>query len=216
MTIIKKDGNVYTISTPNKLAKNQVNWDVRKLIFHNFEWKEEIFNKKKKPNVQKPQIKFEEIQVGTKQEIEKKIEEVVTEEKIEEVVVENDQDFELPFIKYKVIMHCLPAENKKYSDDLYGEKWSKTTYKQKFIFPSVLISNQDLVMEFWTTDPNKKINENSIVFPFAYEVYNQDTLSYDRVPFDEHRWWMISSKERKESGWLFKCVPSPTQPDFSD
>lgn len=225
MTIIKKDGNVYTISGPNKLAKNQVSWDIKKLIFHNFDWKEEKFAQKeiakKRPKlgeeIKKPDFieKIDPIQIDPIQEIKKDDE--IKKEKLEEI--KNDdiiQDFELPFIKYKVLMHCLPAVNKKYTDTLYGEKWSKTQYKEKFIFPSVLMSNTDLVMEFWSTDPNKKINENSIVFPFAYEIYNQDTSSYDRVPFDEHRWWSVSSREKKETGWLFRCVPSSNHPDFSD
>jgi hypothetical protein len=238
MTIIKKDGNVYKISGPNKLAKNQTIWDSNKLIFHNFNWKDEIFKYKNSP---KKVENHKQAEVKSKVEIPDKVEnhsqtEVKIEPKVEmprepevkipkieiseeDVKIEEPkitQDYELPFIKYKTLMHCLPAENKKYVDNFYGENWSKIIYKKKFIFPSVIISNEDLTLEFWSTDPNRKITENSIVFPFAYEVYNEDTNSYDRIPFDEHRWWMVSSIESKEKGWLFTCVPSSNQPDFSD
>ena len=220
MTIIKKDGNVYTLSVPNKLAKSQVAWDISKLVFHNFTWKEEVFNfnkssknSKKNPEIlkTKPQeIKPEETPEIKLEEIPKETHEEIHENKEEKV------DFDLPFIKYKVLIHCLPAQNKNYSDSFYVENWSKITYKKKFIFPAIIISNEDLILEFWSTDPENKITEKSIIFPFAYEVYNEESLSYDRVPYDQHRWWLISSKERKESGWLFSAIPSADQPDFSD
>ena len=228
MTIINKEGNVYLISGPNKLVENQVAWDSKKLIFHNFNWKDELFKNQSRPqspvgiNKIAPQPTEPIFHVEQEKDPEinlknnEKENEFSKENKDDATQKTEKQDFELPFIRYKALMHCLPAENKKYSDNFYGEKWSKTFYKKKFIFPAVIISNQDLSMEFWSTDPDNKITENSIVFPFAYEIYNEDTQQYDRVPFDEHRWWLVSSKEVKESGWLFSTVPSSTQPDFSD
>jgi hypothetical protein len=79
-----------------------------------------------------------------------------------------------------------------------------------------MISSTDLSIEFWTSDPKNQITEKSIIYPFSYEVHNQSTDNYDRVPYDEYRWWKVSSKERKEEGWLFRAVPSDVQPDFSE
>jgi hypothetical protein len=224
MTIRKKDGNVYVLEGPNKLTKNQQDWDPKKLIFHNFSWQEIIWNNRieKKPEPIKPSpiiskpiveelILKEKQQTANIEEIKKQILQE-QEQKKEEVY---SKDF--PILKYKVLMHCLPAKTKSHKDSLYGDVWQTVSYGKKFIFPSVVLNSNDLQIEFWTSDPNNQISEKSIVFPFAYEVYNQSNNSYDRVPFDEHRWWKITSKENKqEGGWVFYAIPSQDQPDFSD
>lgn len=234
MTIKNKEGKVYVITGPNKLAKAQIAWDFKKLIFHNFSWPEirsGISEKKSAPNkikiptdISEP---FKDTLIFPNEEsrvVEKKIEDnqeinvvdipvPVEENKNQE---NKNLEFELPPIKYKVLMHCLPAEKKIYQDSLYGESWSKITYKEKFIFPAVIISNEDLFMSFWSTDPKQKITEGSIVYPFVYEVYNEQTESYNKVPYNEHRWWKIVEKETKDVGWIYKAIPSDNQPDFSD
>jgi hypothetical protein len=113
-------------------------------------------------------------------------------------------------------MHCLPVEIRQSKDKFYGESWQKVKYGKKFIFPSIMISNNDLQMEFWTSDPKNQVSENSIIYPFSYEIYNQETESYDKVPFDEYRWWKVTRKEEKENGYLFTTMPSEDHPDFSD
>ena len=137
-----------------------------------------------------------------------------------EQVSKNNEDskwanYKFPLLKRKVLMHCLPAKTKTGQDSLYGEKWIKVSYGEKFIFPSVVTKNNDLSLEFWTTDPNDKLENKSIIFPFCYEVYNSKTSSYDRVPYDENRWWKISGKVSKDIGWLFTAIPSEDNPDFS-
>jgi hypothetical protein len=79
-----------------------------------------------------------------------------------------------------------------------------------------VVSSGDLTLEFWTSDPRDQISEKSVIYPFCYEVHNQNTDSHDKVPYDDYRWWRVSEKERKEGGWLFKANPSDFQPDFSD
>lgn len=224
MTIRKKDGNVYILEGPNKLAKNQEVWDAKKLVFHNFSW-EEIVWKNEKTKEKKPVVQEQKIQPEFVQEIKKEPEinqidllkkSIMAEqqvEKKEEKIYEND----FPILKHKVMMHCLPSKIKKHKDDLYGDKWETLTYGKKFVFPSVVLSNNDLSLEFWTSDPNNQINEKSIIFPFAYEIYDSNSDSYDRIPFDEHRWWKITEKQKKdEGGWVFYAIPSADQPDFSD
>lgn len=211
MTILNKDGNVYVLKGPNPLVKKQQSWNKNELIFHNFQWQEINFNYKDKEKVTK-KIKLPKVKEN--------LEIPETKEKIEEVPKpikqkQDNKDFELN-IKYKVLSHCLPAivENKK--DSFYGESWKKIKYGEKIIFPLIVIDATDLSFDFWTSDPNKKINEKSIIYPFAYEVHNVETGSYDKIPYDEYRWWKIVSKEEKEGGWFFRSVPSEIQPDFSD
>ena len=223
MTIRKKDGNLYVLEGPNKLAKNQENWDINKLIFYNFSWEEIIYKNKMAPTkapVQKEPIEeLDEEESETEETSDNNFEEVdsIKKQILEETKQEQSYDSkDFPILKYKVLMHCLPVKNKVHQDKFYGEQWETTTYGKKFIFPAVVLEIDDLRMEFWTSDPNNQIMEKSIVFPFAYEVYNQNTTSYDKVPFDEHRWWKVVEREKKEEGgWIFRNMPSQDQPDFS-
>lgn len=213
MTIKKKDGNVYILEGPNKLLKDQENIDLKKCVFHNFSWDEIIYKNKTQTKttqkVSQPKVIESEVEIKVP-----KIE--VPEAPKTEESEDRTEEFKLPILKVKVLMHCLPMNSKKSVDNLYGESWQKISYGKKFIFPSIMISNNDLQMEFWTSDPRDQINEGSIVYPFSYEMYNQNTESYDKVPFEEYRWWKVSSKEEKENGYLFKTVPSEDHPDFSD
>lgn len=230
MTIKKKDGNVYILEGPNKLVKNQEKIDLSKCVFYNFNWdeivhkgkisskipvKSKIENKDAEQNntrTELPENKIEDIEL-VENTIPKESEVINKESSKKE---KNQDDFKFPILKVKVLMHCLPAKFSSHKDLLYGDSWQRITYGKKFIFPSVMISNNDLQMQFWTSDPNNQVTEKSIVFPFSYEIYNQNTQGYDRVPFDEHRWWKVSSKEEKEGGYLVTTIPSEDHPDFSD
>ena len=225
MVIRKKDGNVYILEGPNKLVKDQEYWDDKKIVFHNFSW-EEIVWKNKNHSVSK-QIKTEPefsvpedpapvLEVPVLEALE--IPQLMPQTQQEAPEISNHEEhFDFPILKYKTMMHCLPAKIIEREDEFYGEKRQKIIYGKKFIFPSVLLENDDLQIQFWTSDPKDQIKEKSIVFPFAYEVFNNETSSYDRVPYDEHRWWIINKKEKKEEGgWIFAAIPSITQPDFSD
>lgn len=219
MTIKKKDGNVYVLEGPNKLLKEQQKIDLSKCVFHNFNWNEvvskRIHQSKTKTVPPPPKNVF----VQPLEEI--KIEDIKIEEKVEEDLkveeeIKDEIEFKLPLLKIKVLMYCLPAKLINKKDSFYGDNWQVIKYGKKFIFPSVMISNNDLQMEFWTSDPKNQISEKSIIYPFSYEVYNQETNSYDRVPFDEYRWWKVTKKEEKQGGYLFATIPSQDQPDFSD
>lgn len=215
MTIFNKDGKVYVLRGPNPLVKKQVSWDPSKLIFHNFHWDEIRISKETKLKKEKPTQTNEDFVHELENE---KAEDVKEAEKTEKENVSEDEkkDFDLPYIKYKVLSYCLPAKIENKSDNFYGETWTKVKYGKKIIFPSVVINSSDFEFDFWTSDPNQQITEKSIIYPFSYEVHNKETDNYDRVPYDEYRWWKVVEKERKEGGWLFKTIPSETQPDFSD
>lgn len=217
MAIMSKDGSVYVIKSPNPLVKEQEKWDSSKLVFHNFTWDEIRANAA-------PRIKRQEArEISDLPEplpvppplpkVLPKIEEPKQETPAQQ---QDEKTFDLPHIRYKVLSHCLPAIVQKKSDSLYGESWERLTYGRKMVFPLIVVESNDFSFNFWTSDPNGQITERSIIYPFSYEALNEETGSYDRVPYDEYRWWKISSKERKEGGWLFKSVPSDVQPDFSE
>lgn len=223
MAIFNKDGKVYVLEGPNPLVEKQAKWEPSQLIFHNFKWDEVTIkgvriNKSAKAQAESPPptqaptpipvpaVRPEE----NKNEAPQAPPEVTSGS-------EPKRDFDLPHIKHKVLSYCLPAKVERRTDKLYGESWMKVSYGKKIVFPSVMTDVTDFAIEFWTSDPNEQITEKSIIYPFAYEVHNPQTESYDRVPYDEYRWWKVSEKEKiSEGGWLFRAVPSDTQPDFSD
>jgi len=237
MAIFTKDGKVYVVEGPNPLVERQISWDPSRLVFHNFEWDEisQEASRSKRPRIPK---RAEEVRVPvsvatmdfparemneteTSPELNSSPGRETNEESVDNEPPlreenEDDRPFDLPYIKYKVLCHCLPARLEQRKDSLYGESWGRVKYGTKFVFPCVVTASSDLSLEFWTSDPRSQITERSIVYPFTYEVHNRETDSYDRVPYDDYRWWRVSSKEEKEGGWLFRANPSDFQPDFSD
>jgi hypothetical protein len=224
MTIRKKDGNLYILDGPNPIVKEQISWEPEKLVFHNFSWDEITYSSARSPTKKEPARKTKPTQKAestTTIAPEAQTEEIAPEapkekESAPPPVESQGREFDLPYIKYKVLCYCLPAETKVHVDKLYGESWQKVTYGKKFVFPCVVTEAGDFSIEFWTSDPNEKIKDKSIIYPFSYEVHNTATGSYDKVPYDEYRWWKVSEREKREGGWFFVCVPSESQPDFSD
>lgn len=213
MAIFNKDGKVYVLEGPNPLVEKQVKWEPSQMVFHNFKWDEVTM---KGQQVKKPVRPPEPppLEVTPVPMVRNDPEEIKEEAP---TPGEPRRDFDLPHIKHKVLSYCLPAKVERKTDKLYGESWMKVSYGKKIVFPSVMTDVTDFRIEFWTSDPNEQITEKSIIYPFVYEVYNAETGSYDRVPYDEYRWWKVSEKEKiSEGGWLFRAVPSDTQPDFSD
>jgi len=209
MVILNKEGKVYVLEGPNPLVEKQAPWDASKLVFHNFHWGEikhatprakQNARKKEEPSPRPAPNPPEPTPAAASQ----------------SQAPECAREFDLPFIKYKVLCHCLPAKTQARSDPLYGESWSRVSYGNKFVFPCIVMSSGDLIFEFWTSDPNEQIEEKSIVYPFSYEVHNSETNQYDRVPYDDYRGWRVSKREPREGGWLLSASPSDHQPDFSD
>lgn len=211
MTIFNKDGKVYILQGPNPLVEKQVSWDRSKLVFHNFDWNE--IKIKNNTTVSKIKTNIEEVKSHKPEQTTNPIPETP---QPTPSTNEPEKSFDLPYIKYKVLSYCLPAKVEHRVDKFYGESWGRVKYEKKIMFPMVMINSTDFAIEFWTSDPREQINPSSIVYPFSYEVHNQETNAYDRVPYDEYRWWKVTEKEKKdEGGWLFKAVPSEIQPDFS-
>lgn len=222
MAIFNKDGKVYILEGPNPLVKKQATWDPSKLVFHNFEWSETVSKghyrteRTKRAAVVKSESPVAPAPIAEQKTVSSHEQDSHQENTNKSHDEETKSDFDLPHIKHKVLSYCLPANVQRKTDKFYGESWMKVTYGKKIIFPSVMTEVTDFGIEFWTSDPNDQITEKSIVYPFVYEVYNSETGSYDRVPYDEYRWWKISEKKKmEEGGWLFKAEPSDVQPDFS-
>lgn len=217
MAIFTKDGKSYTVHGPNPLVNKQRSWEPSKLVFHNFAWDEithcQVVKTPPKVDIPKPVAEDKKVEVEYSKEMDSAPD---GRENPNPSLHEEKREFDLPYIKYKVLCHCLPARVEQRSDSLYGESWGRIKYGGKIIFPCVVISSSDLSFEFWTSDPDEKIGESSIVYPFSYEVHNTATNSHDKVPYNDYRWWKVSRKEPKKGGWLFTANPSDFQPDFSD
>lgn len=223
MAIFTKDGKVYVVEGPNPLVKTQASWDPSKLVFHNFSWDDitQEASRTTRQRIRRPEPPAPAPSIPV---VEVQREEIPAEpappqppaEPAAEETDEGERPFDLPYIKYKVLCHCLPARLEQRTDSLYGDSWGRVKYGAKFVFPCVVTASSDLSLEFWTSDPRGQIAERSIVYPFSYEVHNRETDAYDRVPYDDYRWWRVLSKEQKEGGWVFTANPSDFQPDFSD
>jgi hypothetical protein len=191
MAIKNKDGTVYKINGPNPLLKEQDNF--KNFVLHNFKWEPEV-HEKKQPKIEIPKIEEKVPEVSKAPET-PKIPEIEIEEKIQ--VVEKLKSKETsPNNPNVTRVHCLPAKIEKRIDDLYGEIKTINTWGDPFLFESVIIGQNDFMIEFWT---NIEIETNSIVYPA-----NRDK-----------RWWKINKKKEKEEGYLYNAIPSNIHPDFT-
>ena len=154
-------------------------------------------HKSEEPSTKKSEIPI----IETEQEV---AEQEVTEQEVTEP--EKPETPKIP-LDFSVLFHCLPAVIRQHRDSLYGDQFARLSYGKKFIFQGVVLDSEDLVIRFWTTDPNHQITEKSIVFPYQYE---------NGIPYDEYRWWQVQSLTPKTGGYIFEAIPSSTQPDFSD
>jgi hypothetical protein len=213
MVIKNKDGSVYKLQGPNPLMEDQAFWNsLENFTLHNTEWKKTIFGDDgeliprdndfqvdnaspvAEPETEKPKPKPPEVKLPTPS-VPKPVEPL---NQAEDELKENPKNSELPTIKNKVIIHCLPASTKEHFDDFYGEHYNKISYGDKFSFEAVIVENEDLAMTFWTT--TDAVSPGSIVYP------------QDR----EKRWWRVQTKIEKSGGYLIYSVASNVQPDFSN
>jgi hypothetical protein len=197
--IKNKDGTVYRLSGPNPLARTQEWTPADKLIFHNFRWEpvsvsaEEITPVRRRESVPVQ----EELKVITPEPT------PVAEPEV--VPAPEPEPTPAPVARNQVVMHCVPAVISLNKDDLYGESYRRTTWGGKVTFEAIVTGEADLTLQFWTT---YGVTKGSVVFPARYVATGRG--------YGEHRWWKITSVERKEKGFLCEAVPSDYTPDFSD
>lgn len=217
MPIIKKDGTVYRLRSPNPLGITQSDWgkDVEKI---NFKWPAIIVPDDSEFVPLQRNIKTsDKILELPPMEVTEEPKEIPTAEKPEPVLKPEqslpdpqptEKESVRPYLSDTVHMHCLPAEVSSYSDDLYDDHFQRNSYGEKFIFEAVIVNTNDLTMEFWTdTD---RITEKSIVYPFR-----KQTSKGKYGPLKEYRWWKVTDIEEKSTGYLIRAVTSDVHPDFS-
>jgi len=196
MPINSKDGNLYRLRSPNPLAKTQSLWkdEVEKI---NFKWKTIKADGCDRVNIEEKEVYIEE-------EVHLEVEEI--QEK--EVIVKKDKPKIREHLTNITHMYCLPCETSVHTDDLYGDGFKRDSYGAKFVFEAVMIETGDMVMGFWTDCDY--VTEKSIVYPFKIQ---NSKGGYDSLK--QYRWWKVTNKETKNSGYLMNCIISDTQPDFS-
>jgi hypothetical protein len=189
MAIKRSDGTVYKLQGPNILMEAQKFW--KDYILHNFKLgnfidsKDHIITQKVIP----PEVEaFIDPPEAFLPELPVKIEIPI----IPEIKTPEPKKLNISTTK----IHCLPAEIKSKTDDLYGETYEKTVYKDKILIEGVLLERTEYNLSFWS---NHKLSKNSIVYP----------SNKDRT------WWKINNIEEKTGGFIYACEYSDIHPDFS-
>jgi hypothetical protein len=192
MPIKNRDGTPYKFSSPNPLMKNQTGWSRKgEFILYNCTWDADVYADPNMQVILKPKYEAPPIQkkaLPTHPE-----EEVIVAEPPQEL---EDSDF--AHLRDQAIqIHCLPARYREHKDALYGQRYKTIRYGNKFTFEGIIVAQEDLFMEFWTTV--KEVTAGSVVFPM-----NRDK-----------RWWRVDAITPKTGGLLIRGVLSDYQPDFS-
>ena len=140
MVILKKDGSVYKLKSPNPIMQEQDLWE--KYIVHNMNLGEKSFEEK---NVTLKEIVAPQI---------------VNLEPTNKIVVE-DKPKPQPKIK-TTNMYLLPAVSRQIKDELYGDVKTKIEYQDQLLIETVILELTDRKLSFWT---RIDIAQNSIVYP---------------------------------------------------
>lgn len=189
MALKNRDGTDFKLNKPNPIMADQRLWEKEgKLIFHNKIGKSVILPDETRPV--KP-IVFDSQVIEKAKEVLKPTQEPVVVRQLEEPEVGNE-------IEDKVQIWCLPASYREYKDDLYGEKFRKIKYGNKFLFEAISLEQDDLTLMVWTN--TKAVTEGSILFP----------RSHDK------RWWRVQSIKEQDGGYIVCSMISDYQPKFSD
>lgn len=192
MAIKTSDGGVYTLKHPNPIMRSQEQWDDDDVILYNFTFPD-IIGAGSLPTIHH--------RTQTTQAFEVKMDMPHTEpathvanppnEKPDNIIEDNS------LIQLMITFLCLPAALNTFQDDLYDEKVVRVAFGNKYKFVGVIINDTDLMMQFWT---RVDIPEFSIVYP----------------QLKTKRWWRITTRSPKSGGYIYDCVSSDLNPDFSD
>lgn len=203
MSIRKKDGTIYKLTSPNPVMESQFPWDRSKIVLLNMRCDSEEAIEDKNSLISQLKEKTFDIgdvlpqrdqNISAKQFVEeiKSSQREITPEPIPEPPPEpTPKSTKLELIPDKIRraiikFHCVPARTEDNS----------VVYAAKFIFEGIMLSRDDLFVRFWA---NTKLNENSIVYPQIVEK----------------RWWKIKGIENSKTGYLYYAVISDLNPDFS-
>lgn len=222
MALKNKDGSVYRLAGPNPAMKSQSTWSNFKL--HNMKWSTDRYSHlagTSLPEAEAPQedaepilpspltqpefireleqTKPERIRIvvppTTKRQQEEPSDEEPSATRSPEVHKDISREDEGSPEIAKVFIHCLPASTTMKTDSLYGDVYKSVKYGEQYSFEGVVISENDVGMEFWT---DAQVSMDSIVYPKV----------------NSKRWWRVWKKEPKAMGVLYQCIPSDRQPSF--
>lgn len=188
MALKNRDGTDFRLNKPNPIMASQKLWGKEvKLIFH---------NKIGKTIILPDEIRAVKPIIFDTQVIEKA---KVTLTKEEPLIVKQLEEPEVGLVEEdKIQIWCLPASYKEYKDALYGEKYLKVRYGNKFMFEAITLEQDDLSFILWTN--TKAVTQGSILFP----------RSHDK------RWWQVQSIKEQDGGYILAAMISDYQPKFSD
>jgi len=179
MAIRNKDGSEYNYSYPNPVRAEQNIWNSgEKCLMHNKFGNLTIQEMENKP---RPEPIIVERSVGPQ---------IVHTDANEEVEM-----FEAP--TNKIEAWCLPAYSQEYVDSLYGEKYNRIKYGNKFKFEMLIENQSDFGISFWTN--TKTVTEGSVVFP-----KNKDK-----------RWWRVTRTQQEDDLYLLTGVIADYHPSFA-
>lgn len=191
MALLDKNGKIYTLSRPNPIMTDQELWvQKEKLIFHNKIGKSVVLLDEARPVERITDFAFDaKVLAQTQEMLGKQEPEIVT--SLEEPEVGGAED-------EKMQVWCLPASYKEYKDNLYGEKYRKVRYGNKFLAEAIILEQEDLFMTMWTN--TKAVTEGSILFPRTHDK----------------RWWRAERIKEQDGGYIIYSMISDYQPKFSD
>lgn len=190
MNLIKKDGSVYQLSSPNIIMTQQNLWEKDQIIIHNKFGKVVIYDKNLKSLYKQENEEIRPVEIP-----QERPSMVLPEPKKMDTSEIRADSTEIE--RNKIQVWCLPASLEDKVDTLYGEKYQKIRYGNKFIFEAIMQSQTDFSIVVITS--TAEVTENSIIYPKTYDK----------------RWWRVASISK--SGNLYTITASLTdyQPRFS-
>lgn len=207
MPIMRPDGTPYRLQHPNPIAMSQARWDMSEITFHNFDFIADSATEVRQSVAQpKPQPK----PTTPPQEVAKRqplppIENLLTTELEPEVAPAAPQLSKRAPRNDEVISWCLPAHYEEKVDEFYGTRHNALVYGKQFLFPAIVAAMNDLSFQFWTTDPERKITEKSVVYPREFA---------NGKPVKQYRWWQVIRIQEHQNGYLYTATPSTYTPTF--
>lgn len=228
MPIKNRDGTVYKLNGPNPMMDSQQTWDG--FMIHNMKFRGEIaedgnqvepitsdfhlrddFTAILAETKPQPEIKVTEqpkpVEIPKPVEKPKPVE--TPQPKIVAPVKSEPQAEQagrkLPPGVVPVFCYCQPAVMRDRRDGVYGNKYQTIQYKEPFSFEVVIVEEDDLYIQVWTT---RDIGAGSILYPRK--------SSDEEGKADSARWWRVQEREPRSGGWLLTGYPSDYQPSFEN
>jgi hypothetical protein len=176
--------------------KSQERWDTSKIVFHNMKWKSTTVPDETLVSTFETDFTMP---AGPQPEIFPPEPVVKTPEpvlKTPEITPDEPEPERIKVPAAPTDFYFLPAIIREKKDPLYGGITRTVQYGNPGTCKGVVMENEFMKFSFWAT---AVLGEGAIVFP-----KNQD-----------RRWWRVTKVTPKTGGWIYECVTSDQQPDFS-